>query len=79
MTEAAYTKPGCEYPGVVNTQVRDGGMLLTTRGDPAVGPPGQDDPEKQVTICAPTVQIHIPFEAWDQFITDAQRIRASTE
>lgn len=74
MTEAAWTDPtpNRSFPGYINAQLGedDGCMVLTLRGDPT-GELGVD------SVSGVTQQLRIPLDAWDQFIADAQRVRAS--
>lgn len=70
MTEAAWTDPTeGSFPGYVNIQAGDGEMVLTVRGAPT-GESGVD------RTCGAPQQLRVPFEAWDQLIADAQRVRA---
>lgn len=74
MTEAAFTKRDEIYPGYVNAQLGVDEMVLTVRADP-IHLPGSGNAAMPGT-CGATAQIRIPIDDWDQFIAQAQMVRA---
>lgn len=76
--EAAFTQPGESYPGFINATLGLDEMVITIRAAGIVGPPGQDDAEQQVTMPGAMAQLRIPLADWDEFVAQAQRVRAGT-
>lgn len=77
MTEVGYTKPNeTPYPGFINAQVSADGqyIVVTTRGDS-----GEPNTLGGQRTCAPTVQLKIPLDDWDQFDASVRQMRGGAE